>query len=91
MVAEFPDYELRAVKQKWGSLSFQASPRPWRPGGDWTHVEYNRLDGVKDAFSDRSRRVCERCGADGSLRESRPILLVLCDPCETLVPEHGRL
>ncbi|MPY38371.1 hypothetical protein FNH09_46385 [Streptomyces adustus] len=91
VVAEFPEYELLAVKQKWGSLSFQAFPRLWEPGGNWTDAEYSRLHAVTDAFADRSQGICERCGADGSLRESRRILLVLCDRCETLVPEHGRL
>jgi hypothetical protein len=91
VVAEFPEYELLAVKQKWGSLSFQAFPRPWKPGGNWTDAEHSRLHAVTDAFADRSEGICERCGADGSLRESRRILLVLCDRCETLVPEHGRL
>jgi hypothetical protein len=91
VVAEFPEYELLAVKQKWGALAFQAFPRPWKPGGNWTGAEYSRLHAVTDAFADRSAGVCERCGADGSLRESRRVHLVLCDQCETLVPEHGRL
>lgn len=90
LVAEFPDYELLAVKQKFGSLAFQAFPRPWKPGGDWTDAEHSRLRVVTSAFSSRSKRICERCGAEGSLRESRRIHLVLCDHCETLVPEHGR-
>ncbi|MCF3130376.1 hypothetical protein [Streptomyces olivochromogenes] len=29
VVAEFPDHELRAAKQKFASLAFQGSPRPW--------------------------------------------------------------
>ncbi|GAX59059.1 hypothetical protein SO3561_10636 [Streptomyces olivochromogenes] len=91
VVAEFPEYEHRAIKQKLGSLAFQALPRPWKPGGNWTHPEYARLHAVTDAFADRSEGICERCGADGSLREGRRILLVLCDQCETLVPGHGRL
>lgn len=91
VVAEFPEYELLAVKQKWGALAFQAFPRPWKPGGNWTDAQYARLHAVTDAFVDRSESICERCGADGSLRESRRAHLVLCDRCETLVPEHGRL
>ena len=31
VVAAFPDYELLAVKQKYGVLAFQCFPRPWRP------------------------------------------------------------
>ncbi|OUC95029.1 hypothetical protein CA983_34105 [Streptomyces swartbergensis] len=91
VVAEFLEYELLAVKQKWGSLCFQAFPRPWKHGGNWTGAESARVSAVTEAFADRSEGICERCGAAGSLRESRRILLVLCDRCETRVPEHGRL
>lgn len=91
VVAEFPDYELLAVKQKYASLAFQAFPRPWKPGGDWTDAEYERLHALSDAFAERSERVCERCGAEGSPRESGRIHLVLCDRCQALVPEAGRL
>jgi hypothetical protein len=91
VVAEFPEYELLAVKQKWGALTFQAFPRAWKPGGNWTDAEYERLEAITDAFAGRSEGVCERCGADGSLRESRRVRLVLCGRCETLVSEHGRL
>jgi hypothetical protein len=31
VVAEFPQYELLAVKEKFGALAFQAFPRRWRP------------------------------------------------------------
>ncbi|MET8446076.1 hypothetical protein [Streptomyces sp. NPDC005209] len=91
VVAEFPDYELHAAKQKFASLAFQASPRPWKHGVDWTDAESDRFHAVIQVFVDRSTVTCERCGAAGSLRESRRIHLVLCDGCETLVPEHGRL
>jgi len=90
-VAEFPHYELLAAKQKWGSLSFQAFPRPWKPGGNWTNAESARLNEITAAFAGRSKRICERCGAAASQRESRELVLVLCDGCETVVPEHGRL
>ncbi|WP_449342545.1 hypothetical protein [Streptomyces aurantiogriseus] len=79
------------MKQKWGSLAFQAFPRPWQHGGNWTDAEHARLHAVTDAFADRSEGICERCAANGSLRESWRILLVLCDRCETLIPEHGHL
>ncbi|MGW6011437.1 hypothetical protein [Streptomyces sp. NPDC055210] len=91
VVAEFPEYEILAVKQKWAVLSFQARPRTRRRGGSWTDAEDERLQTLIDAFTDRSEAICERCGAHGSLRESRRIDLVLCDQCEPLVPEHGRL
>lgn len=65
VVAEFPEYELLAVKQKWAVLAFQAFPRPWRPGGDWTLAEAARLGELVSEFSGRSETVCERCGAVG--------------------------
>ncbi|MFC8078508.1 hypothetical protein ACFUN8_23560 [Streptomyces sp. NPDC057307] len=89
VVVEFPEYELLAVKQKWASLAFQAFPRPWERGGNWTDVEYERFHALIEVFARRSEAVCERCGADGSRRESRRIELVLCDPCESRVPADG--
>ncbi|MGW1211579.1 hypothetical protein ACWD5F_18315 [Streptomyces sp. NPDC002499] len=86
VVAEFPQYELLAVKQKWGTLAFQAFPRPWKPGGNWSAAEHARLHAVIDVFADRSAGICERCGADGSLRENRRVHRVLCDRCETPTP-----
>ncbi|GGJ99376.1 hypothetical protein GCM10011583_33580 [Streptomyces camponoticapitis] len=91
VAAEFPEYELLAVKQKWASLAFQAFPRPWRLGGNWTDAESERLDEVIEVFARRSETVCERCGADGSERASRPVLLVLCDRCESRVREGRRI
>ncbi|MFC7468705.1 hypothetical protein ACFQVA_15890 [Actinomadura keratinilytica] len=53
--AEFPAYELLAVKQKYGRLSFQAFPRPWRPGErSWTPEEHARLHDLLDATTARS-------------------------------------
>ncbi|MFC8828723.1 hypothetical protein ACFT9I_25635 [Streptomyces sp. NPDC057137] len=89
VVAEFPEYELLAVKQKWASLAFQAFPRAWERGGNWTDGECERFHALIEVFARRSETVCERCGADGSRRESRWIELVLCDPCESRVPEDG--
>ncbi|MBQ0847989.1 hypothetical protein J8N05_07155 [Streptomyces sp. BH-SS-21] len=55
-------------------------------------AEDERSQTLTAAFADRSKAICERCGAHGcSLRESQRIDLVLCERCETLVPEHGRL
>ncbi|WP_055619905.1 hypothetical protein [Streptomyces sp. JHA19] len=89
LVAEFPGYEMLAVKKKWGALAFQAFPRPWQPGGNWTSAEHARLDAIIEAFARRSEEICERCGAAGALRETRRIHLTLCDACEAEVPEHG--
>lgn len=91
VVAEFPEYELLAVKQKWAVLAFQAFPRPWKPGGNWTHDEADRLDALVDAFTALIARVCERCGGAGALRETRPVELTLCDDCEDAVGPEGRL
>ncbi|MDX3214618.1 hypothetical protein PV318_03530 [Streptomyces sp. ME02-6991-2B] len=91
VVAEFPEYELVAVKQKWAALAFQAFPRPWKPGGNWTHAEADRFDALVDEFTAASEHVCERCGKAGTLRETRPIELTLCDVCESVVGPDGRL
>lgn len=37
IISAFPDYELLAVKQKYGVLEYQAFPRPWtRDKPQWT-------------------------------------------------------
>ncbi|MFM9369938.1 hypothetical protein [Streptomyces sp. Da 82-17] len=91
VVAEFPAYQLCAVKQKWGVLSFQAFPRAWRLGVEWTNAESARLDALIDVHVARSERTCERCGAEGSLREERWVHLVLCKACDEVVGENGQL
>jgi hypothetical protein len=75
VVAEFPDYELLAVKQKYAELSFQAFPRP----GAWTSEENRRLNAIVDVFSERSTSVCERCGRQGEVRWIDGYELILCD------------
>lgn len=83
--AEFPAYELLAVKQKYGELAFRA-----RPGAG--QEADRRLNGILAVFVERSRATCERCGADGAqLREGRWITLTLCGPCEAAVGSDGRL
>jgi hypothetical protein len=91
VVAEFPEYELVAVKQKWAALAFQAFPRPWKPGGAWTSDEAERLGTLVGEFEAASEHICERCGSAGTLRETRPIELTLCDACESCVGPDGRL
>ncbi|MCZ0981055.1 hypothetical protein O1L60_24420 [Streptomyces diastatochromogenes] len=91
VVAEFPEYELRAVKQKFAALAFQASPRPWKQGGDWTQGEADRLRTLVAGFTAASERTCERCGEAGTLRETRWIELTLCAACESVVGRDGRL
>jgi hypothetical protein len=84
-VSQFPEYELLAVKQKFARLEFQAFPRPWAGRGSWTPDEASALDDLIEPLQARSEEVCERCGAEGQLRESRPILLTLCDACDDAV------
>ena len=92
VVAEFPDYELLAIKEKFGSLAFQAFPRPWRPPSRdgtfsaWTDEEDRRLDLLVEAFEEKSGDTCERCGLEGSLRERRKHVLTLCGVCDAQVP-----
>ncbi|MFF0295369.1 hypothetical protein ACFYST_17110 [Kitasatospora sp. NPDC004614] len=86
VVAEFPDYELGAVKQKFAVLAFQASPRPWKQGGNRSSAESDRLRTIVETFAARSASICERCGAVGLRREGRRITLTLCYPCELAVP-----
>ncbi|MBQ0846817.1 hypothetical protein J8N05_01100 [Streptomyces sp. BH-SS-21] len=80
-----------AVKQKWAVLAFQAFPRLRKRGGNWTSEEMDRLDALVAEFTAASEHVCERCGAAGTLRETRRIELTLCDACESLVGTDGRL
>ncbi|MYS80243.1 hypothetical protein [Embleya scabrispora] len=90
LVAEFPDYVLFAVKQKWAALVVQADPRPSTPNGaDWTKEEAGRLRAVTAEFDRLSRAVCESCGRPGTLRGTRHLRLTLCDDCETAVPPGG--
>ncbi|MBL3670954.1 hypothetical protein JL475_34410 [Streptomyces sp. M2CJ-2] len=91
VVAAFPEYELLAVKQKWAALAFQAFPRPWKRGGNWTSDEAVRLNALVAEFTAASKHICERCGNAGTLRETRPIELTLCDACESCVGPDGRL
>ncbi|WP_328494304.1 hypothetical protein OHS59_17350 [Streptomyces sp. NBC_00414] len=91
VVAEFPEYELVAVKQKWAVLAFQAFPRARKRGWNWTSEETYRLDELVTEFTAASAHVCECCGAAGRLRETRLIELTLCDACESLVGTDGRL
>ncbi|MEU2232390.1 hypothetical protein [Streptomyces vietnamensis] len=91
VVAEFPEYELLAVKQKWAALAFQAFPRPWRRGGNWVSGEVDRLHALVAEFTAASEHICERCGNAGTLRETRPIELTLCGVCESVVGQDGRL
>lgn len=84
--SEFPDYELLAVKQKYARLEFQVFPRTWTPGGSWTSDEARRLDDLIEPLQERSESICERCGQPGHERDSRPIMLTLCDCCEADVP-----
>jgi hypothetical protein len=81
VVAEFPDYELLAVKQKYAELAFQAFPVPWAGPDTWTDEEHSRLDEIVDSFRARSAAICERCGGRGEVRSLDGLLLTVCGPC----------
>jgi hypothetical protein len=83
----FPDYELLAVKEKFGELAFQAFPRPWRQGGAWTDGEATEADEITDDVRRRSVEVCERCGQPGELRLERANVLTLCDTHDASTPD----
>jgi len=82
----FPGYELLAVKQKYARLAFQAGPRPWVGRDSWPTEELSALDALIEPLEERSEEICERCGGRGCERDTRPILLTLCDSCEDAVP-----
>jgi hypothetical protein len=88
LTAAFPDYELLAIKQKYGVLEFQAFPKP-RASAEQSGSsdEYLSLLAITDEIRDRSERVCEWCGAAGRLRESRTLELTLCDVCDDTFPD----
>jgi hypothetical protein len=82
LVTAFPDYELLAVKQKYGELAFQAGPRPWADRGSWPADDLDRVHAITRALGQASARVCEWCGAPGELRPTRRLELTLCDACD---------
>ena len=86
--ASFPDYELLAIKQKYGALEYQAFPRPRvATGRSFSRDEDSALMAITDEIRDRSERVCEWCGAAGELRESRHLQLTLCNLCDDKFPD----
>lgn len=88
LAARFPDYELLAVKQKWGALAYQAFPRAWVPGAtSWTGDEYAVLKTITDAIRTRSESICEWCGAAAALRDGRSYWVTLCPECHQRFPD----
>jgi hypothetical protein len=81
VMTAFPNYELLAVKQRFGELAFQACPVPWRGPDTWTEDERRRLDDIVEQFREQSRSVCEECGRGGEDRSIHGYELVLCDEC----------
>ena len=76
----FPDYELLAIKEKYGELAYQAFPHPWRQGGAaWTKAEHDFAEEVTEQARLVSTTVCERCGRVGTTRFDRRHVLTLCD------------
>lgn len=93
VAAEFPHCELLAIKEKYGSLAFQAFPRKWHPASPdgsfsaWSDEESERLNSIVESFEERSAVTCERCGKPGALREERRHILTLCDDCDAQVED----
>lgn len=88
IVAEFPEYELLAVKQKFGVLELQALPRPWvRDQPRWTTDEAHALDAITDVARVASETTCEWCGDAADLRDDRTVWLTLCDVCDARFPD----
>lgn len=86
--AAFPEYELLAIKQKYGVLAYQAFPRKWVQGErQWSDEEAAELHAITDEFRVRSETVCEWCGAAARHRPSRTIELTLCDDCDGRFPD----
>jgi hypothetical protein len=88
LVAAFRDYELLAIKQKHGLLSFQAFPRCWVDGErSWSADEAAEVNAIIEEFSVRSETVCEWCGEVARLRDWRRVELTLCDVCDQRFPD----
>jgi hypothetical protein len=86
--ADFPDYELLYIKQKYGVLEYQAFPRRWAEGRQqWTTEEYADLQAITSQIRDRSGHTCEWCGSTGQLREWRKNELTLCGTCDQRFPD----
>jgi hypothetical protein len=88
LIAAFPDYELHAIKQKYGVLAYQAFP--CRRVGDtrqWSDEEAAELAAITEEFRTRSEAVCEWCGASARRRGRRTIELTLCDDCDARISD----
>jgi hypothetical protein len=58
LVAAFPEYELLAVKQKYGVLEYQAFPRRWvKDHRQWSAEEQADLDAITSEIRQRSETV----------------------------------
>lgn len=69
-----PDYVLDQVKEKFGTLSYYATPSDG--------VAYAELAQVIRAAQGLSAMICEWCGNVGELRRGSSWLLTLCDECQ---------
>lgn len=65
-----PGYETLQVKEKWGVLTVYIK------GGS------DKIWPVLIRYLEKSRTVCEDCGAPGETRKGRAWLRTLCDACE---------
>jgi hypothetical protein len=79
-----PGYRLAQVKAKFGTLRFYTEL-----SDELTAEAHDAINALIRDAEERSARVCERCGADGSVRRGGWIR-VRCDECEDSSAERSR-
>ena len=85
LVATFPEYQLLAIKLKYGVLEYQAFPRrSARDAKRWSDSEAAAVGAITDECRTKSDSVCEWCGGHAELREWRSLELTLCDECDAV-------
>lgn len=90
-------YEALQCKEKWGILRVYIRVEgEWHPTFDLTipgqgvitgtteegSDTWRRADAIVQAAEEKSRTICEDCGAIGTLRTDRFWLRTLCDACK---------
>jgi hypothetical protein len=79
-----PWYRIAQVKAKFGTLRFYTEL-----SDELTAEAHDAINALIREAEERSSRVCERCGADGSIRRGGWIR-VRCDECEDSTTERSR-
>ena len=99
LVAEFPDYEVAVISQKYGELRFYARPHPSTDATADDVEAQRRVDEIIGVAASRCSSTCELCGEPGSGRHERMYEMTLCNSCEATTadpppfwpPAAGRL